>query len=277
MTKNLINLLEKHFDYEMSNVHFAFPAIVKSYDAEKRRAQVLPSVKRKKADGSYVELPIIVDVPVVYFGTVKGGIHIPLEENDEVLIIVSERAIETWKDNGGSGNEDINIRRFNLSDAIAIPGLQAITFPNIEDATEDCLAIHHDNKIIMTIGDNRIEYDSEGGTKTTDISGNIIDTTEDGVSITDKNDNKIITDDSGITITDKTGNKIVMSNSSIEITGNATNTIKAGNSVGTIKDLLQDTLQILNSSLATAGSPANHTVVPGQFAQVIAKLAQILG
>lgn len=91
MTPQLMQLIEETFEYGMTNVHTAFPAVVKSYDAETRRAEVQPSLKRKMSNGEFMDLPIIVDVPVLYFGTAKAGIHIPLEEGDEVLIVCSER------------------------------------------------------------------------------------------------------------------------------------------------------------------------------------------
>ena len=85
MTPQLMQLIEETFEYGMTNVHTAFPAVVKSYDAETRRAEVQPSLKRKMSNCEFMDLPIIVDVPVLYFGTAKAGIHIPLEEGDEVL------------------------------------------------------------------------------------------------------------------------------------------------------------------------------------------------
>ena len=90
MTPQLMQLIEETFEYGMTNVHTAFPAVVKSYDAETRRAEVQPSLKRKMSNGEFMDLPIIVDVPVLYFGTAKAGIHIPLEEGDEVLTHTGE-------------------------------------------------------------------------------------------------------------------------------------------------------------------------------------------
>ena len=88
--------------------------------------------------------------------------------------------------------------------------------------------------------------------------------------------NKITVNNDGIIIKDKNNNEIKTTNSDIQINADTTKKIKIGNSVDTIKGILNDILQILNSSLATAGSPGNHTVVPGQFTSVITKLEQVL-
>src|SRR5574344_1090118 len=156
MTPQLMQLIEEIFEYGMTNIHIAFPAVVKSYDAETRRAEVQPSLKRKMSNGEFMDLPIIVDVPVLYFGTAKAGLHIPLEEDDEVLIVCSERCLDSWKDAGGDSIEDTDTRRFSMPDAVAIPGLQAQTFPNISEK-EDCFALHHDSKIVITTEKSKLE------------------------------------------------------------------------------------------------------------------------
>ena len=140
---------------------------------------------------------------------------------------------------------------------------------NVIERTENGIAVTDTN-------DNTIEMNSDG-ISVTDDNNNKIEMANGGITIKDKNNNKIEMASGGITITDKNSNKIEMKSGEVTITGSATNTIKIGNTVGTVKSILSDMLNVLNSSLATAGSPANHTVVPGQFSTVITKLNQILG
>lgn len=160
--EELYALLDKFITYKISNVHTAFPCIVKSYDASKRRANLIPCIKRKlknKITNQYefTDLPVLVNVPVLYFGTSKGGIHIPLEKGDNVLVIFSECCLDKWKITSGSGIKDEDPRRFSIADAICIPGLQAFEFPNIKDL--DCFALHHDNKMVVTVGKNKMTLD----------------------------------------------------------------------------------------------------------------------
>ena len=239
MTPQLMQLIEETFEYEMTNVHTSFPAVVKSYDAETRRAEVQPSLKRKMSNGEFMDLPIIVDVPVLYFGTAKAGIHIPLEEGDEVLIVCSERCLDSWKDAGGDSIEDTDTRRFSMPDAVAIPGLQAQTFPNISEK-ENCFALHHDSKIVIT-------------TEKTTI---IVD--EDKITL-DNGKNKIEIDDT------------------IDFESTGTGTIKFGNSIATLGKILSDLLDDL-AGMTTVGSPATHTVNPSdiaKFQQLKATVGQV--
>lgn len=239
MTPQLMQLIEETFEYGMTNVHTAFPAVVKNYDAETRRAEVQPSLKRKMFNGEFMDLPIIVDVPVLYFGTIKAGIHISLEEGDEVLIVCSERCLDSWKDAGGDSIEDADTRKFSMPDAVAIPGLQAQTFPNISEK-ENCFALHHDSKIVITTEKTTITVDED----------------------------KIILDN---------GKNKLEINDTIDFESTGTGTIKFGNSIATLGKILSDLLDNL-AGMTTVGSPATHTVNPSdiaKFQQLKATVGQV--
>lgn len=228
MTPQLIQLLEENFECSMSNVHTAFPAVVKSYDAETRRVEVQPSLKRKMPNGEFMDLPIIVDVPVVFPATKKCGIHFTLEEGDEVMLVCAERCLDSWKDSGGSGIEDGDIRRFSMPDAMCFPGLQATEFPSIEE--KEAFALHHDTKIVIT-------------TKKTTI------TIEEDKLTYDNGKNKIEIDDK------------------IDLESTGSGTLKIGNSVATIGKLLSDFIDYV-ANMKTVGSPATHTVSPDDIAKL---------
>lgn len=79
--------------------------------------------------------------------------------------------------------------------------------------------------------------------------------------------------------------EISVTNGKADITvdkdGNVTIDSKNGkiclkNSMTSLYTILDGMLQILNSSLATAGSPASHTVVPQQFASQSTQLGQLM-
>ncbi len=115
-----------------------------------------------------------------------------------------------------------------------------------------------DEKIIITV--NTTE-DSEKGQKKE-------------VSITAW-DNSIVINEDGVTFTDKNKNVVKSTNSEIQIIADSNKKVKIGNSVDTIKGILTDLIQVLDT-FQTAGSPANHTAVPNQFTAVTAKINQIL-
>jgi hypothetical protein len=141
--QDLTDFMREFLDYYFSQIHTSLPGVVTEYDASTRRATVQPSLKRRAGNGEYIAFPLLIDVPVLFPGTKKWTIHFPLEEGDEVAVYFSERALEAWKDAGQDGIEDPDPRRYSLSDAYCVPGLQPQEFIA---ATEDGLQILHNDK-----------------------------------------------------------------------------------------------------------------------------------
>lgn len=110
----------------LANLHTVMPGVVESYDATTGRADVTPCMgygilgaDQKRTMKLRSTIP---DVPVGFFGTAGGMILVPVAKGDEVLILICEGSIATWKGKRGGGKIDPgDDRRFNLSDAIAIP------------------------------------------------------------------------------------------------------------------------------------------------------------
>jgi hypothetical protein len=138
--QDLTDFLREFLDYYFTQVHTSFPGVVTEYDASTRRATVQPSLKRRAGNKEYVPFPLLIDVPVVFPGTKKWTIHFPLEKDDEVAVFFSERALEAWKEVGQDEIEDPDPRRYSLSDAYCMPGLQPQAFIS---ATEGGLQIIH--------------------------------------------------------------------------------------------------------------------------------------
>ncbi len=166
MTQELYNLIRESFEYNMSNVHTSFPGVVKKYDNEKRRATIQPCLNRKLPSGDFIQMPVITDVPIVYPGCITSGIHFNLQDGDEVLCVISERSIDTWKDNdGGIDVSDKDPRRFNLIDCVAIPGLQASTFPGTGtegfNLYDDAQISIQNEKSIIELKDDKVEISND--------------------------------------------------------------------------------------------------------------------
>ena len=174
--QELTDFIKEYNDYYMTSVHTSMPAVVVSYNASTRRAVIQPSIKRRMPDNSYMKFPILIDVPVLYSGTVEYTIHFPLHKDDEVLLFFAERCIEEWKLKGRDDIEDTDPRRYDLCDAYCIPGLQPQKF--IPAIDEDALQIIHyiddKEKSQIELNDDKMEHRIKDGNIhlfTTDSSG----------------------------------------------------------------------------------------------------------
>ncbi len=142
------------FQALIAQMNTCLPGEVREYDFKERRASIKPLIKRKYLDGQISTLPIIVDVPVVFPGTDKVGFQFPIKKGDKVLIVFSQRSLDQYLSNGGDV-DPLDTRKFDLSDAVAIPGLYPFNKNGFADNNED-LFIKNDGRKIK-IGEDTIE------------------------------------------------------------------------------------------------------------------------
>lgn len=124
---------EQHLDTAlakeiMSTLRVAMPCIIQSFDPETVTCVVQPAFKGTETDSagnpSSLDLPLLVDVPVVFQ---RGGgvtLTFPVKAGDECLVIFADRCIDFWWQNGGV-QELVDSRQHDLSDAFAIVGPQS--------------------------------------------------------------------------------------------------------------------------------------------------------
>ncbi|HHD2873261.1 TPA: Gp138 family membrane-puncturing spike protein, partial [Klebsiella pneumoniae] len=112
----------------MSAMRVSMPGIIQSFDPDAVTAVVQPAIKGAEKDESGAEvsvnLPLLVDVPVLF---PRGGgctLTFPVEAGDECLVIFADRCIDFWWQSGGV-QEPVDGRMHDLSDAFCIVGPQS--------------------------------------------------------------------------------------------------------------------------------------------------------
>lgn len=110
----------------------AMPGIIQSFNPSKLTVTIQPaiqsSLERKDGTWEWVDLPLLVDCPVIF---PNGGGFIltyPLVPGDECLVIFASRCIDNWWLSGGVQRQ-AEIRLHDLSDGFCMPG--PISQPNI--------------------------------------------------------------------------------------------------------------------------------------------------
>lgn len=160
-------------------IHTALPAEVSKYDPSGPSVEVKPFIKKLYKNDEVVDLPVIVSVPVLFPRTEKFKFTFPIEKGDSVLLVFVERSMETWLSRGESVAPQ-DPRKFDLSDAVAIPGLWAFGKGlSVGDRSQvelefDKVKISTDgNDFIITNGQATIE--SSGGTVAINSDGLTVD------------------------------------------------------------------------------------------------------
>jgi hypothetical protein len=160
-TPTLQDLLKEAIESRVTDIHVSLPGIVQKYDAAKQVADIQPVVKKKYADGTVVNLPLLINVPVIFPRTIKSFLHLPLAKNDYVLLIFCERSLDIWLQKGGIVDPD-DFRKHSLSDAVALVGF----FPQKNELTVDA------NNVMLVNDSAKFESTPDGKTKIGKVSGN---------------------------------------------------------------------------------------------------------
>lgn len=108
-----------------SQVWTALPGIIQAVNLDAMTVDIQPSIKgvatSSNGDSSFVNMPLLLDCPIVFPSAGGFSLTLPIHPGDEVLIIISSRCIDAWWQNGGI-QAPIELRMHDLSDGFAIPG-----------------------------------------------------------------------------------------------------------------------------------------------------------
>ena len=111
--------LEQSTQKQINNINTAIAGAILSYSGG--RASVQPKGLLKYEDGRSLSYPVIYDVPVVFPVGSGGscGVTFPIKAGDGCLLVFSQDNMQSFLTNSQTDDN----RKFQLTDAICIPGL----------------------------------------------------------------------------------------------------------------------------------------------------------
>ena len=122
-------IYENLINEAMFRTRCCIPCIVQSYNSENNTVECQPAIRERiiNEDGTiqYVQLPLLINVPVVLPGSVIFDIKFPLSKNDECLVFFSDLSIDIFWQKGSVQNP-VEVRRHDLSDGMAIPCMMSM-------------------------------------------------------------------------------------------------------------------------------------------------------
>jgi hypothetical protein len=158
------------FDGFQVGVWTAIPGIITEVDFSAMTCTVQPAIQtimvNQKGVATSINIPLLLDVPIVF---PKGGgflITLPLAVDDEVLVVFSSRCIDAWWQDAGV-QQAMEARMHDLSDGFAIPGPYSI--PNIPDGAFDTDRVQVRNEkgtVYIAVGNKFAVVNSAGDLKT---------------------------------------------------------------------------------------------------------------
>ena len=107
------------------DIRVAAPGIVTEWDAEQQTATVQIAIRETVTDdngeGTELEIPLLVDVPVVMPRAGGYCLAFTPQAGDECLVVFADMCIDAWWQSGGVQSQ-VDLRRHDLSDGFAIMG-----------------------------------------------------------------------------------------------------------------------------------------------------------
>jgi len=108
-----------------ANLWTALPAVLQSFNAGAMTCEAQPAIQGRirQEDGSWkdVNLPLLLDCPVIFPAGGGFALTFPLAKGDEGLVVFSSRCIDAWWNSGGIQKQAFT-RMHDLSDGFFIPG-----------------------------------------------------------------------------------------------------------------------------------------------------------
>lgn len=151
------------------DVMTTIPGHVMAYNPTTQRAQVQCGIQRKLA-GRYVDVPIIINVPVRFSGTAEWAVFHELPAGSEGLVHFAKQSIDAWIDQGGIV-APTDERQFSADDAFFSPGYRSLktAIPDLPTSgmgmsnRSGSVRIHlTDDGITLTCGGVSLTVSSEG-------------------------------------------------------------------------------------------------------------------
>lgn len=135
----------------LKNLHTCLPGIIVSYDPAKQTAQVQPAIKRIFTERGPINLPVCVDVLVLFPAGGNFVLTFPIQANDECLLWFSERCIDLWF-TYGSVQAPFEYRLHDLSDGFAFVGLSSLprSIPSVQTGSAELRLRNRSTRVTIT-------------------------------------------------------------------------------------------------------------------------------
>ncbi len=132
MLQEFVEQVENVARSVMEEIHTAIPGKITSFNPGTGQAVVKPCGTFITGAGKRIAYPAVTGVPVIIPQCPSMNIQIafPINVGDDCLVIISEQELDAWL----GGGESENNMKFDLTSAVAIPGLSCKSSDALKEA-----------------------------------------------------------------------------------------------------------------------------------------------
>ena len=117
--------LDEAISSNRADIQTAMPGIIQSFNPSAVTCTVQPAIQgvieRRDGKNENVNLPLLLDCPVVFPHAGGCTLTFPIKPGDECLVVFGSRCIDAWWQSGGV-QVPMEMRMHDLSDGFVIPG-----------------------------------------------------------------------------------------------------------------------------------------------------------
>lgn len=121
---SLQELMVASFESQVSDLYTSIPCIVLAVDLVKATVDIQPTINQKLPDGSIMERPVAMGVPISFPVSSTAGFTFPVEVGSTGMAIFSMRDMEGWLGGNGRPSTPLTNGKMDKNDAIFLPGIQ---------------------------------------------------------------------------------------------------------------------------------------------------------
>lgn len=156
---SIAEIVRAALDARVADLRVSLPGAIESFDPETQLASVRPLLHDTHEDeaGDEVteELPVIPNVPVQVYGAGELRLSFPVNPGDPCLLVFTDRSLDLWIERGGSV-DPVDVRRHNLTDAVAFVGVRAKAGA-LADYDTDAAALRHADGTGVYVQSGRVD------------------------------------------------------------------------------------------------------------------------
>jgi hypothetical protein len=147
----------------LKTIHTMIPGVIDSFDSSTQRAKVALSTAMEMDDGTILEHPPLINVPVQFYRWGGFVLTMPVKKGDECAVVFSERSMDRFLKFGEVGKVPTERRFFDLSDGFAVPGLSSDSNAIPSLSTDSMELRHLDGDIVIKLKDDGVSITNSQG------------------------------------------------------------------------------------------------------------------
>lgn len=156
---SIAEIVRAALDARVADLRVSLPGSIESFDAATQLASVRPLLRdtheNEEGDEVAEELPVIPNVPVQVYGAGELRLSFPVKPGDPCLLVFTDRSLDLWIERGGVV-DPVDVRRHNLTDAVALVGVRAKPGA-LASLDTDAAALRHDDGTGVYVRAGRVD------------------------------------------------------------------------------------------------------------------------